>query len=143
MPHGWDAETVAGVDLCVNRTLGTAIIVAAGDPATGDERYRPQFRYDHPGVIRSIVEGHMDTLFDSPRARPIWEVWFLLHHLTTVSVRAEVSRPSSINSSGFVSEWLERILLPEEPFGGTGTRRSVSGPRESPPVEVAVRRRAL
>jgi hypothetical protein len=143
MPHGWDAETVDGVDLCLNRIHGTAIIVAAGDAATGGEQYRPQFRYDHPGVIRSIVEGHMDTLFDSPRARPIWEVWFLLHHLTTTSVRAEVSRPSSINSSGLVTEWLERILLPEESFGGSGARRSASGPRESPPVEVAVRRRVV
>lgn len=146
MPHGWQPETISGVDLTVHRSLGIAIVVVAGDAVAGDDRFLPQFRYDHPRVLRQIVGGYLDNLFDSPPERPVWEVWFLLHHISTASVKAELSRPEQIGAGGWVTGWLERILLPEQTFSGSGTRAGTGtgGVSSTAPaaVDVRVRRRA-
>lgn len=146
IPRGWEPETTSGVDLTVNRVLGVSIIVVAGDGSTGREAMPPQFRYDHPRVLRQILDGHLDTLLDQPAQRPLWEVWFLLHHVAQISVNAELSRPTGIGPSGWVSGWFERILLPDQSFTGQGTRSSSgtgSGAGNSPAaVDVPVRRRA-
>lgn len=145
--RGWERQVIDGVDLTVSRSTGVGIIVAAGDGSTGDDRFRPHFRYDHPGVISQIVAGGLDTLFDCPAERPTWEVWFLLHHVSAASVRAELSRPTGIGHAGRVTGWLERILLPEQPFVGPGTGSRIAssdqgGGGTPASVDVPVRRRA-
>lgn len=148
IPHGWEPETVSGVDLTVNRVLGISIIVVSGDESTGRSGLAPEFRYDHPRVLRQIVGGHLDTLWETPGERPEWEVWFLLHQVGPRSVNAELSRPRGIAPSGSVTGWSERILLPDQPFAGPGARSSSgsgtgTGSGTSPAaVDVPVRRRA-
>lgn len=143
--HGWDREVISGVDLTVNRSNGVAIIVAAGDGGTGDDRSNPQFRYDHPGVISQIVAGHLDNLFNSSSSRPDWEIWFLLHCVSVASVRAELSRPTGIGRAGWVTGWLERVFLPSQPFAGPGAASRPSGSSGDgggpASVDVPVRRR--
>ena len=109
----WESEDVSNVPLVVNRTSGRALIVTAGDGAAGDERYRPQVRYERRDIIQRLVNGELDSLF-RPGRRPDWEVWFLLHNVSHYSMSAELARPTGVSSDGLVSDWAERILLPPE-----------------------------
>jgi hypothetical protein len=86
------------------------------------------------------VNGSLDTLLAATTiGRPRWEVWFLLHQLDRHRLGAELSRPQGIGDGGEVTEWRERILLPD-PFGGTGPEEPRLVP-EVPDVPVQVRRR--
>ena len=138
-PHGWEHQTFLGVDLIVEPRLGTALLVTAGDAATGREDYVPQVRYERREVIQGLVNGSLDTLW-GPTPRPEWEVWFLLHNLALTSLSAELSHPISVNNSGRVMGWSERIMMPDTAFGGPNpsTRRDEHQPAE---VRVEVQRR--
>ena len=139
MPHGWVPEEYLGVDLVVQRTLGIAFIVTAGDGATGDDRYVPQVRYERRDVIRGLVNGALDHLFGRAEAQR-WRVWFVLHYLAAGGLRAELAEPRWVDRGGWVSGWKERILIPDAVFGSP-TRRTTSG--DNPPVvDVSVERRA-
>lgn len=139
LAHGWEAETLLGVDLVIERRRGIAIIVTAGDGSSGTH-YIPQVRYERREVIQRLVNGEIDSLFDSVRTRPEWEIWFLLHFLTGQTLRGELSRPSEVNNTGWVTSWAERIILPEQTLGGDSSRLAISSP---PEIEVDVRRRAV
>ena len=137
--YGWERENYAGVDLVVERRRGFALLVTAGDAAAGDERYNPQVRYERREMIQELVNGHFDTLWGSAD-RPEWQVWFLLHCLTSAALRAELSRPAWVGQGGFVTGWVERVLLPEMGFAGPdpATRGDGAAP---PEVDVEVQRR--
>lgn len=144
---GWEREHCGGVAPLVNRTLGLAIIVTAGDGCTGDERYDPDVRYERPELVRAIVRGELNTLL-SP-APEDWDVYFLLHYVGDQDpergfVPAELSRPEGLDGEGRVTRWRTRILIPA---GGTGDdgvgRRTAPPPMVEPPSPaVTIRRRA-
>lgn len=135
-PRDWTPECFMGADLLLNTHLGLALIVTAGDNATGKERYSPQVRYERHEVITGLVNGYADNLFTAGD-RPGWSVWFLLHHLTGAALQAELSKPSSITNAGWVSSWQERIVLPES---GTPTPQR-RAPRKTTDIDVPVGRR--
>ncbi len=136
----WQYEPYRGVDLVVNRRQCVAIIVTAGDSATGNEHYRPQVRFDRGDAVQGIVGGHLDQLWGPTPVSPKWEVWFLLHFLTADQLTGELSRPAGIGPGGYVTGWPERIILPDTAFGGarTRSRRDDDAP---PAVDVDVQRR--
>lgn len=138
--QGWMAENFKGVDLVLEPRRGVALVVTAGDPAVGDQRYSPQVRYERREVMKAMVNNSAPTLWgdDDPLR---WEVWFLLHHLTSRALEAELSRASVLTSDGGVAAWMERILLPQTTFGPTPKRRPEVG--APPAIEVDVQRRAL
>ena len=134
---GWAPANFLGADLVQHERDGIAIIVTAGDPATGQENYVPQVRYERQEVITGLVNGYADTIFrTSDSERPEWTIWFLLHYLSGKAIQAELSRPESIHG-GWVSTWAERVLLP--PTGEP--RQDRSRPRRAPEVDVPVGRR--
>lgn len=140
---GWEHENLRGVDLISNHKTGTAVIVTAGDPATGLDAYRPQVRYERREIITALVNGELDTLWDAERGRADWNVWFLLHFVGRDEevVPAELSLPAAIDPVGNVTKWVERIIVP--PFDeGPGTRRIDPVPSEPDEPVVHVRRRA-
>lgn len=139
-PVGWEPLHFMGVDLVLDRARGVAIIVTAGDAATGDDRYTPGVRYERREVIQGLINGYAATLFDAQQP-PQWDVWFLLHYLTRTELRGELSKPVGISRTGHVSGWFERILLPVTPFG-PGSRRQRREPTAVPAVNVGVQRRA-
>jgi hypothetical protein len=138
--HGWDGEYLSGVDLVRHRSSGVAVVVTAGDSATGLPNYRPQVRYERCGVVQALVNGGYDTLWEAAK-RPEWEVWFLLHRLDGLSLQAELSLPAEIGTNGWVTGWAERVLLPHTSFG-RGRGSSVPGDNTGPArVDVEVQRR--
>jgi hypothetical protein len=136
----WSHEVYRGVDLVLNRFRGVAIIVTAGDSATGKENYFPQVRFDRGEAVQGIANGELDQLWGSTPTRPEWDVWFLLHFLQGNSLTGELSRPSRIGPGGWVTGWSERIILPDTTFGGAKPR-SRQGDDAPPAVEVDVQRR--
>ena len=112
---GWEHENFLGVDLVTNHVEGMAVIVTAGDSATGLETYAPQVRYERKDVTTRLVNGELDNLWDASRGRADWELWFLLHCLERgeFAVPAELSRPVGIGANGLVNGWAERILVPD------------------------------
>jgi hypothetical protein len=140
---GWEKEPVNGVELVTNHLTSVAVIVTAGNAATGFENYRPECRYDRPEMVQAIVNGTLDRLWDPERRRSDWQVWFLLHKLAAPSdvVRAELSLPASIGPDGQVTRWVERLIIPGTSTGG-GVERSAEEPDTTPEPVVTVRRRA-
>lgn len=136
--HGWTPETFKNVDLVLGPRQDIAIVVTAGDPTAGDQRYNPQVRYERREVIQGLVNGPGSTLW-GPTDAPRWEIWFLLHHLTGRTLDGELSRPQAVAGNGWVSAWSERIMLPQTGFGPSPRRRS----QQPPEVEVDVQRRAV
>lgn len=138
----WQHEAVKGVDLVTNHQTGTAIIVTAGDAATGFEKYRPETRYERPEMVQAIVNGTLDTLWDAQGDRNDWQVWFLLHNVAIDSdvVPAELSLPAGIGASGRVTRWVERVIIPA---GGSLDSQRMPVAEPETPLEplVEVRRR--
>jgi hypothetical protein len=130
----WTPDNFFGADLLVCARKGTAIVVTAGDSATGREGYLPQVRYERREVITGLVNGHADSLFMAGD-RPEWSIWFLLHHLASTGAQAELSKPATITKTGWVYNWEERILFPESDMP---ERRRPSQPAD---IEVPVERR--
>jgi hypothetical protein len=111
---GWEPEGFRGVDLVVNHRHAQAVIVTAGNGATGDERYVPQVRYERTDVISGVINGSIETLWDSQRGPEDWTVWFLLHNLMSGDpvVPAELSLPARVLPDGMVATWTKRIIIP-------------------------------
>lgn len=146
---GWERERCGGVEPLVNRMLGVAILVTAGDGCTGEDRYNPHARYERPDLVRGIVRGGLNTLL-SPAREDDWEIYFLLHHLDHQRdlergyVAAELSAPLDITDDGRVTEWHTRIMIPAgTPDDGEPARVTAPSPVTEPPSPaVTIRRRA-
>lgn len=139
----WEHEAVKGVDLVTNHRTGVAVIVTAGDAATGLEDYRPDARYERPEMVQAIVNGTLDTLWDAEHGRADWQVWLLLHNVAANQgdVPAELSLPAAIGDGGHVTGWVERLLIPADD-DRDGNRRTMDAPAVPPAPVVTVRRRA-
>lgn len=137
--HGWERRVLLGVELVTEPDRGTALVVVAGDAATGSPSYIPQVRYERREVTQGLVNGYFDPLWESETRRE-WEIWFLLHHLGVATLTGELSRPIGLTRSGLVTTWAERVLLPNTMFGGRDPqwRRGDGTP---PQVDVSVHRR--
>lgn len=141
-----DAKNYATV-ISPDRTM--QIAVARGDEWTGRENApegRPSTQHKKGSVTQLAVEkNHQLSLFDTlptpdvtmPDAAIV--TWVLLHFRDRGRIRAELSRPTIINQSGFVEEWAERLIL--NPINLDPTRIVLP---DDQPVEpdVLVRRRA-
>jgi hypothetical protein len=142
LPPPWEPLTDSGVELAVSRPDGVAIVVTKGNAATASSAIEPQADYERGEAVQRLVNGSLDSLFDEGQ-RPEWEVWFLLHFLRVAGCAAELSRPLSVDSTGSVTAWTERILLPTDEPGIGGRRVTTTPPSGVPDVEVPVTRRAV
>ena len=123
-PLGWEAADVSGLRFAHLPSKGLALLVVAGNPATGSVRYVPQARYPRGDVSTQLVNENQGVLFgERIDGHPVWDVWFLLHNVSSVGVSAEVSWPAGVSRSGYVTSWHERIVLPFIGFGPEGGTR--------------------
>ena len=144
-PYGWRCESFKGVDMVTNHETGIAILVTAGDGATGEPHYSPDALYERPEMVRAIVSGALDTMWDAERGRALkWQAWMLLHNRHAAAegiIPAELSLPATITKDGHVLSWTERLLISaDRPLDGDRQLEATS-PRTPAPV-VQVRRRA-
>ncbi|BBC40494.1 hypothetical protein PDPE_1-01334 [Photobacterium damselae subsp. piscicida] len=115
-PQGYKRESIRNVELTVNEELGVAIYLCGGCDQTGLENGRPQSSYDKGDFTLELFGLHqhetpnLDLFPDLLPTRRTQnslkcEIWFLVHHIDKVdnSIRAELSRPVSFNSKGYVT----------------------------------------
>lgn len=146
-----------GVQLCFCPTTRVAVMIAQGDPRTGDAanlHIKPSTKYPRGPVSCAVLRAQL-TLFPmdaKPLATDEYEVWiFMLHMTPSGETRAELSRPSVIqvktssdgDETGTIVDWYERIFLGSFEAGPIGGRRAI--PDDLTPtgaVDVPVKKRA-
>ncbi len=122
LPQGWTSANSRGLPLVVRGDGLIAIAVASGDEGTGslEDSVIPSTR--HPkGIATMEVVGrnqllpfeHIPELAQSGTPT---STWLLLHYRKGDEVICELSHPVSIDSSGYVDEWDERIILTAIPL---------------------------
>jgi hypothetical protein len=147
MAEGWRSDNSYNYPTAVRGDGALAIAIASGDEWTGRAEApdgHPSTNHAKGAATQRAVERNMMLPFydqlppqaDDVDGRP--STWVLLHHREGNMIRCELSRPTAINTSGYVETWSERIVLPTielEP------RPSVGVGDEPVQPDFAVRRR--
>ncbi len=122
-PFGYEPDDTDQLSSAFHPELRIAIVPAAGNHRTGLPMHvaRKQPSTKWPKGDRTVMAiarntqlsmfEELDELPSANREQQI-ETWFLLQHATAEEVRSELSLPRFINSSGFITDWAERIILP-------------------------------
>ena len=134
---GWISEDPQNLPLIVSPSGSTSIITTTGDGATGYRYETPKTRYSKGSATKATVDTDTDiqlsimnlvhdelaeemsnVVLAEDRNR---EVWCLLYHYNafTGELRAELSRPASMEAGKQISEWRERIMLGAIPLDDT------------------------
>jgi hypothetical protein len=149
-PYKWHRESISNLSLTVNEDNTLAIIVAAGDEATGREGVEPCTNSKKGPNTRTAVERNL-TLWMFPemikhedilklKATSGRTTWLFLLHVdaTNEEMRCELSQPIEMTENDHVKGWSVRIILPPTSF--TGPVRSEV--QQSPEIDIKVKKRA-
>lgn len=115
---GLEAVRRKGVELCVCAATRVGVVIAQGDGRTGDTEnlhIKPTTKYPRGPVSSAVLKAQLslfpDTEDDDSDDEP-YEVWILMMHKTpTGETKAELSRPRTIDESGTILDWHERIFI--------------------------------
>jgi hypothetical protein len=140
VPAGWARARALNFELVVQPGGMVAIAVTAGDEATGCPDIQPRTGNPKGAMTVAAVVANLgpQTLFDVEEFRR--RTWFLLYYRDEGEIRAELSLPDNVSSSGHIDSWSERIIIPPYPLDG----RVPAGPQPVLPsdvIDVPVRRR--
>jgi hypothetical protein len=150
-PFKWHREYINNLSLTVNEENTLAIIVAAGDEATGREGVEPCTNSKKGPNTRSAVERNLflwgmfaeeirpEDIFKatSSSGRTTW--LFLLHYdAVNEELRCELSQPVEMTENDHVKGWSVRIILPPISF----TEPVRSEVPQSPEIDIKVKKRA-
>jgi hypothetical protein len=132
---GWQINNFANYETVYLPEKRVSIAVAGGSRATGREdlgqlrlaRKRGPMTTDR--VKKNAADGQLafdlGKKFDPPTKARKHEpadagclTWFLVIYADTDEVRLELALPFRVGSDGFVSGWIERVLLPPLPISG-------------------------
>jgi hypothetical protein len=109
-----------------------AIAMVSGDGGTGRSSYSPQVRYARGRVAAEAVQG---VLFDEyAETSATMRLWFLLHEITHAGWRAELSLPTGVGRSGWITGWRDRIEIVDDRRRNaaepeSGSNRDLPAPR--------------
>lgn len=120
--RGWHAAK-DGLETVTRDDGRIAIVVATGDEGTGDSaRVSHNAHPKGSETIRAICRNNAYPRFDfaNPAVNPTSpgisaETWVLLIRSAEEGARCELSRPNTIDDTGRVIAWDERIILPTVP----------------------------
>ncbi|MER5477008.1 hypothetical protein ABT026_08490 [Streptomyces sp. NPDC002734] len=129
--EGWTPLNHKNMALVVNPDQTVAIGVLAGDAGTGwPAPHKPRSRYPKGQAFANAVAGGDLTLFSTadaghpevlePERIEALDLWLLLTNRVrqgeNVTVYSELSRPESVSSTGYIVDWLDRMILPRLTF---------------------------
>lgn len=151
VPVGYEHDEADGQPRTYSTERGVSVIIHAGDENTGADTGRePRSRNSHGEVTeRKTKQNDEQLVLPFALANPVPDealasdgtpalfTWILLFAIVDGTLRAELSLPRSVEA-GKVTEWVHRILLPEQPFGQNPTEIRGSNADEGPEDEVAV-----
>ena len=149
MADGWQRSDARNYSTVINADRTLQIAIARGDEWTGRHDVpdgKPSTQHKKGTATQLAVEINQQlSLFDEVPAvldevpDAATTTWVLLHYLHAHKIRCELSRPTAINSSGFVEAWGERIILGTIDLDPT----RITLPDDAPVApDVLVRRRA-
>lgn len=122
LPRGWERHDLENVPRLINRSRRLALVVVRGDEATGLPfshvgRF-PRSKYPRgAATLRAVVNNTTPVfpLFDQEEDGMVnlneYKTWFLVVHVDSEAIRAEISLPL-ISESVYLERWTERLLLP-------------------------------
>lgn len=147
-PLGWSAHEKINFPLTVHSGLKLAVSVASGDASVGNLYAIPTNRSKKgKSTVDAILQNCQLDMFADLIPQPTefsglegFETWILLHHTDRANneIRFELSRPSSIDHSGKITEWSERILLGAIDLDDSFA--DISGP-SGPDIDITIRRK--
>ena len=120
IPKGWRRDNSYNFPTVVNSSDTVAIAIARGDEGTGDPDAVPSTQYSRGSIMVRAIERnaflpyeHLPAAYDGEDedTGSNAPTWLLLHNRKDGQLVCELSFPTSINKSGFVEEWGERIVL--------------------------------
>jgi hypothetical protein len=132
------------------------IAVASGDRGTGDAGVTPRTKTPKgPVTVRAVKDNNQLFLWadlgvsvEMPDAddtdgdvEPPRETWLLLVARTRSELRAELSRPATMDEDDRVATWLERVILPPIDLDDAGKRSVLPAPEPGQDFDVTVTRR--
>jgi hypothetical protein len=143
-PRGWRNTNARNFARVVHPSRTHALAVAGGDPSTGKEDETPWTRREKGPATLHAVAMNVQRNFglisrewsDLMRAAedveidlPDQETWFVLHYIDEENdeVRVEVSLPGTMNTNGYITDWLERIILTTQPLTPRAIESSSDG----------------
>jgi hypothetical protein len=116
--QGWGWDNADQQPRTFSQDGRIAVVVSTGDDATGKAHLVPSTKNPKgDATARKVASNQAQLDFpDLPAddatgvARAI--TWLLLIHVSRDEVQSELSLPEVLSSSGVVTSWAERIILP-------------------------------
>ena len=152
IPRDWTYSNPRGYGITTHPSGEIAIAVAGGDANTG-RAATPTTRTEKGPATRDAIYGNtqlqfsqLDPRFPRTNTTATSQTWILLFYVDddAEETRMELSQPSGMDRDNHVTSWSERIILPPEPFGSTGTRQPQPQPSAGDDdAKVTVERRAV
>lgn len=149
VPLRWAPRNPRNYAMVVHPDGHVAISVAAGDDGTGNEGLIPSTRSAKGPATRDAVSSNQLSFAEIgesfPKPLPVagLQTWLLLHFYDEEAgeIRCELSLPANVDSDGYVSQWLERIILDPVILNGASLPEAEEE-QEAEPVDVKVERRS-
>lgn len=123
--RGWIREEESSFELTVysNGEQELALNIAKGTSATGNPSLNVETAYSRGPQTVNAVDSNNQLIFDlpPPPVKEIEEVtetsgrhtWYLLYFVDGNRIRGELSLPLGLSAERHISQWHERIILPE------------------------------
>jgi hypothetical protein len=126
IPKDWELREEDGVARTVHVARSLAIVCARGNEFTGLKDSDSKVTSAWPKGEAAFAHARVDQLvglesinsFGFPNVAALrtveWDLWYLLYRQAGNEVRAELSAPRYLDSSGFPKGWRKRIIV--EPY---------------------------
>jgi hypothetical protein len=125
IPRGWVRDN-GDLPTVKDPASGVAIAVASGDEFVGDPEVNPTTRNPRgPSTIKAVQSNGQQTFLppgsvDRDKVEAAANYWLLFNANPAEGLlQIELSKPSLIDGSGYVTAWFERIILPPTPLPST------------------------
>lgn len=119
---GWRLDNPRNLPLAISDEVRINVTVSSGDEITGIKGYRhPRSKNPKGVLIEEAITRNTRQIDMFPEHLPEavqkfeytlrYPTWVFLLFITDDEIRAELSRPNSMNESDYVDGWSERILI--------------------------------
>jgi hypothetical protein len=143
----WVRSDIRGYSTALRADRRMAIAVSSGDEGTGIANANPSTKQvKGPCTVAAVNSNAAQlelfpalVLMPTPQRDTDCLTWILLFHGSRKELRAELSLPVSMDETGQIRTWRERIILPTQPLDSSVI---LPEPDFGPDVEIEIQRRA-
>lgn len=128
-PRGYTRRDEDNVSRLVSPERRLALVVTSGDQGTGVPLSLagrlPRTKYAKGPAMQAAVQRNAQLAFDilgdevDQADLDAYMTWFLMVHVNKHEIRSELSRPNGVDPKGYVSDWVDRLILSPLPNDGS------------------------